>query len=121
MICQTLKMEDRNTLEDYKLSSCKTAGLQGHQITKLQMTMANHDCPDITDESTVEDVVLHILRLRLGQHTFSDVAETFREEFVNGKVFVRLGKQDLNDLGIFQINRGKMIWVYRSANFTKKA
>ena len=74
------------------------------------MTMANHDCPDITDESTVEDVVLHILRLRLGQHTFSDVAETFREEFVNGKVFVRLGKQDLNDLGIFQFQRRKALF-----------
>ena len=43
------------------------------------------------------------------------MADTFRDEFINGKIFIHLGKQDLNDLGIFQFQRRKALFDHIQA------
>jgi len=66
--------------------------------------------PSITPNSSVKDVINYLQQLRLNNHTFEDVLDVFKDETVNGKVFLNLDKSDLNELNIYQFKRRNALY-----------
>eukprot|EP01083_Nonionella_stella_P084452 233774_1 len=60
---------------------------------------------EITAKSTVDEVCEYIRNLKLSEHSFQDIDIHFHNGFIDGKGFLVLKKNDLNNLGLIQFAR----------------
>eukprot|EP01084_Bolivina_argentea_P133278 235198_1 len=59
----------------------------------------------ITIKSTATEVCNYLKTIKLNQWEFKDVADNFKEECIDGKLFLNLEKCDSNQLGIFKLSK----------------
>ena len=81
-------------------------------FTDHHLSILNPHTNMITANSSIIEVYDHIKNLKLTDHSFADVADNFKTECIDGKVFLNLLKSELNSLGIFQMTRRNLLFKH---------